>query len=171
MVGGMATATHWVTIDMAKHWRGDLAFINKKITMNKQLCAMLHQAHAQNAWCMAAYPWSIPPQLRSGHLEGDSTWPHSPPDCYKPLPTGILCSSIFQVQTSIHNKAQLRQDALTADQETPSLFFLSPGSCLIIRSHPTTSDTSDQFRYIKLNCCPIGIACQPCKHQMTHARL
>ena len=70
MVGGTATATHWVTIDMAKHWRGDPAFINKKVTMNKQLCAMLHQAHAQNAWCMAAYPWSIPPPMEVGSSQG-----------------------------------------------------------------------------------------------------
>ena len=56
------------------------------------------------------------------------------------------------------------------------VFFLSPSSCLIIRSHPTTSDTSDHFRYIELHCCWIGIACQPCKstchaHSSKHAAL
>ena len=48
-------------------------------------------------------------------------------------------------------------------RETPNLFFLSLSSCLIIRSHPTTSDTSDHFRYIELHRRRIGIACQPCE--------
>ena len=139
MVGGMATATHWVTIDMAKHWRGDPAFIDKKITTNKQLCAMLHQAHAQNAWCTAAYPCSIPPHGGQVILRVILHGHTCPLTATSPFQQA---SCAFKFSRSKHTSATKHSSSRTLSPGDPRPVFSLPKQ---LSDHQITSN---HFRYI-----------------------